>query len=234
MGRFLQTDPIGTRDDLNLYGYAGNSPLNALDPLGLACTYSSIGASRIGTLCTSDTATSDSQSVPPTKRDPAAEQFGLSQISTLASSSGEPAGAYIARDDDGNMTMIRSGRGAARNRDYRDQFAPKQEFKIKMSPEAFAEGVVNLHPHASIGGSIAPHTFNAQESDLNTIIIGGTGLIYQRDRILGERFGTLFINEKGVASYFIEGRIGPQEIVDTQKELDAYQPRLESKYAPHD
>ena len=33
-GRFWQTDPIGPKDDLNLYGYTHNSPLNGTDPSG--------------------------------------------------------------------------------------------------------------------------------------------------------------------------------------------------------
>jgi len=34
LGRFLQTDPIGTKDDLNLYTYVGNDPLDRTDPTG--------------------------------------------------------------------------------------------------------------------------------------------------------------------------------------------------------
>lgn len=36
LGRFLQPDPAGYADGLNLYAYVGNSPLQAVDPMGLA------------------------------------------------------------------------------------------------------------------------------------------------------------------------------------------------------
>ena len=41
LGRFLQTDPVGYDDDLNLYAYVGSDPLDRTDPTGLdgGCVY---------------------------------------------------------------------------------------------------------------------------------------------------------------------------------------------------
>lgn len=39
IGRFLQRDPLGTFDHMNLYAYTGNDPINFIDPYGLYSRY---------------------------------------------------------------------------------------------------------------------------------------------------------------------------------------------------
>ena len=62
LGRFLQMDPIFYKDDLNLYAYVGQDPMNRSDPTGMkgcAGGYSSVDKSGKGEGCTSDGATND-------------------------------------------------------------------------------------------------------------------------------------------------------------------------------
>lgn len=49
LGRFMQRDPIGYEDSMNLYKYVSNGPINFIDPFGLQGSYSDRYWSHVNT-----------------------------------------------------------------------------------------------------------------------------------------------------------------------------------------
>jgi RHS repeat-associated protein len=48
LGRFLQTDPVGYEDQMNLYAYVGNDPINMIDPTGKSSEEGNLWANILG------------------------------------------------------------------------------------------------------------------------------------------------------------------------------------------
>lgn len=117
LGQFLSVDPIGTKDDPNLYMYIGLDPVNATDPTGkqVAVRLKAVDVTgRDVNLRTSDTFIRIDEAIEGLK-----DGFGISPISrsslrTRRRPPGMAQGAVVARRPLGTQRVLRFGSGTLR------------------------------------------------------------------------------------------------------------------------
>jgi RHS repeat-associated protein len=105
LGRFLQTDPLGYKDDLDLYTYVGNDPTDKTDPTGMDICSAGTGSNIPTTTTSSGGVTPGDPSAacgatPSVDGNKKQNDAGAASAGTVSTGSTSPRGVQVAQIQD--------------------------------------------------------------------------------------------------------------------------------------
>ncbi len=204
LGRFLQTDPIGTADDLNLYAYVGNNPINFNDPSGEFANFLLGGAANVAIGYGISWATGQDYSW-----GNAAVDFGIgaatSGVSAFAAASKlnkiadlSPAAKGVLGESMGAAEIAARGETVVANQVYTrvGGAKPRYDFVAETASGTLKCYECKLGPSASISKS--------QQIGLDTFSAGGSGSFFGKSAT-GSGINGLSTSEGEALWYYANG-----------------------------
>ena len=194
-------------DDINLYAYVGNDPLDRTDPTGEVCN-------KDGTLCTADIPAKDSgKNVANTPDTDKAMHENAGQVRVGSSATQEKVG-FISKDKDGNLTFRNPTDAKTGSTSTQDNakagIAPGDVAVLHSHIPGRDEGMQDDTSHGRGLGDAQP---------LSKGLTNGT--------VMGDRLGVHEIVNGQVQFRMIDGKMTSQEQRDMQQNLNDQQKLLQ-------